>query len=80
MTRALTLKELRNWLPSFTYVLSIALPNLFIPDVPFPALFSTLVRRRFQVKPATLLIPIDLYLFFWWRKVMVPGNKVTPLP
>jgi hypothetical protein len=37
------------------------LPNtsMFIPDVPFPALLSTLIRRRFQVKPATLLIPID---------------------
>ena len=39
------------------------LPNLIIPDVPFPALLSTLILRRFQVKPATLLIPIDLFLF-----------------
>jgi len=32
--------------------------------MPFPALLSTLVRRRLQIfKPATLLIPIDLYLF-----------------
>ena len=31
--------------------------------VPFPALLSTLIRRRFQVKPATLLIPIDNFLF-----------------
>jgi len=34
-------------------------PNLSIPDVPFPVLLSTLVRSRFQAKPATLLIPID---------------------
>ena len=40
--------------------LSTMLPNLSIPDVPFPAILSTLIRRRFQVKPATLLIPIDL--------------------
>jgi len=31
--------------------------------VPFPALISTLIRRRLQVKPATLLIPIDLFSF-----------------
>jgi hypothetical protein len=37
--------------------------KLFIPDVPFPALLSALVRIRFQVKPATLLIPINLFLF-----------------
>jgi hypothetical protein len=33
--------------------------NLSIPDVPFPVLSSTLIRSRFQAKPATLLIPID---------------------
>jgi len=26
------LKELRNLLPSFMFILSITLPNLFIPD------------------------------------------------
>ena len=31
--------------------------------MPFPALISTLIRRRLQVKPATLLIPIDLVSF-----------------
>ena len=36
--------------------------KLFVPDVPFPALSSTLIRRRFQVKPATLLIPVDSFL------------------
>jgi len=60
---ALILKELRNLLPSFMSILSITLPNFSIPDVPFPALLSTHTRRRFQVKPATLLIPIDLFLF-----------------
>jgi hypothetical protein len=44
-------------------ILSIPLLNLSIPDVPFPALLSTLIRRRFQVKPATLLIPIGLFFF-----------------
>ena len=42
------------------FMLSITLPNSSIPDVPFPALSSTLIRRRVQVKPATLLIPNDL--------------------
>jgi hypothetical protein len=32
--------------------------NLSIPDVLFPALLSTLIRNRFQVKRATLLILI----------------------
>ena len=31
-----------------------------ILDVPFPVLLSTLIRSRFQAKPATLLIPIVL--------------------
>jgi len=59
-------QEFRNLLPSFMFILSITMPNLSIPDVvPFPALLSTLIiRRRFQVKPASLLIPIDLFLFF----------------
>jgi hypothetical protein len=29
--------------------------------MPFPALLSTLLRSRFQVKPATLLITVDLF-------------------
>jgi len=32
---------------------------LSILDVPFPVLLSTLIRSRFQAKPATLLIPIN---------------------
>ena len=40
----LILKDLRNLLPSFMFILSITLPNLFIPDVLFPALISTLIR------------------------------------
>ena len=32
--------------------------------MPFLALLSTLIRRRFQVKPAaTLLIPVDILIF-----------------
>jgi hypothetical protein len=46
------------------FILSITLPKLSIPDVPFPALLSTLIRRRFQVKPAALLIPIDNFFSF----------------
>jgi hypothetical protein len=49
----LILKEFRNLLPSFMFILSITPPNLSIPDVPFPALLSILIKRRFQVKPAT---------------------------
>ena len=60
----LIIKEFRNLLPSFIIILSITLPNLSIPDVPFPAPTSTLVRSRFQVKHATLLNPIDLYASF----------------
>ena len=33
------------------FILSITLPNLSIPDVPFLALLSTLIRRQFQVNP-----------------------------
>ena len=45
------------------FIQSITLQNLSIPDVPFPALLSTLIRRRLQIKPAALLIPIDLFRF-----------------
>ena len=48
--------------------------------VPFPAILSTLIRRRFQVTPATLLIPIDFFVFLWWRIFTVPGTKVAPFP
>jgi len=56
-------KATAHLLPSFMHILSTMLPNLSIPDVPFPAHLSALIRRRFQVKPATLLIPIGLFLF-----------------
>ena len=53
--------KLRNLLPSFMFILLITLmPNLFKPEVPFPALYSTLFRRRLQVEPVILLIPIDI--------------------
>jgi len=70
----LILKELRNLLPNFMSNLSITLPNLSIPDLPFPTLLSTLIRRRFQVKPVALLIPIDLFIF--WRS---PSHGAKPL-
>jgi hypothetical protein len=54
------------------------LPNLSIPGTHFPVLLSTLIRSQFQVKPATLLLPIDLSLFLWWRSFTVPGTKVAP--
>jgi len=38
---------------------------------------SNLIRSRFQVKPATLLIPVALSYSLWWRSVTVPGTKVT---
>jgi len=80
---------LRSWvwfskrktlLPSFMFILQITLPNLIIPDVPFPALLLTLIRRRFQVKPAALLIPIAIFFFLWWRSFTVPGTKVASFP
>jgi len=40
------------------------LQNLCMPDVPSPIPFPTLFRRRFQAKPATLLIPKG-YLFLF---------------
>jgi len=57
-------KRVKSLLPSFMFILSITLPNLSISDVPFPALLPTLIKRRFLVKPATLLIPINLFLYF----------------
>jgi hypothetical protein len=42
----------------------IMLLNLSIPDVPFPVLLSTIIRSRFQAKPATLLIPIGCSIPF----------------
>jgi hypothetical protein len=60
------------------FILSITLPILSIPDVSFPALLSTLIRRRFQVKPATLRSPLIIFLFYWWRSFTVPGTKVAP--
>jgi hypothetical protein len=48
--------------------------------VPFPTLLSTLIRRRFKVKPATLLIPIDNILILLVEEFMVLGTKVAPFP
>jgi len=60
----LILKELRSLPPSSMCTLWTWLLNLSIPDVPFSILLSTLIRSRFQAKPATLLIPIDFPFLF----------------
>jgi len=44
--------------------------NLFIPGAYFPVLLSTFIWNRFQVKPATLLIPINLFLFLCGEGVL----------
>ena len=48
----LTLKEQSTLLPSFKYILSTALPNLFMSDAYFPVILPTLIRSWFQAKPA----------------------------
>jgi len=76
----LILKELRNLLPSFMFNLSITLPNLQLstPDVPFPALLSTLAHQhdfRSSLQPSrpplvffggggVLRYPVPKWLFF----------------
>ena len=42
----LTLKELHNLIPSFMYIMLITMLNLSIPDVLYPAILSTLIRRQ----------------------------------
>ena len=56
-----------------------SLPNSSIPDVPSPVLLSTIIRSRFQAKPATLLIPIN-FSFSRWRSFTVLGTKVAFSP
>ena len=71
-----------NKIASKLHVHSVtSLLNLSIPYVPFPVLLSTLIRSRFQVKPATLLIPIDFsFPFSRWRSFAVLGTKVAHFP
>jgi len=76
----LDFQRIRNLLPSFMFILSIMLPNLSIPDLPFPALSSTLVGSRFQVKSATLLDPINLFLVPLVEEFIPPGTKVASYP
>jgi hypothetical protein len=65
----MTLKELRNLLPSFMYILSTTLPNLSKPGAHL--LLLTLIRsRRFWVKPASLLVPIDLFFSLYCGGVL----------
>jgi hypothetical protein len=49
-----------------------------IPDAYFPVLLSTPIRSRFQVKPATLLIPIGLFLILLVEELY--STKVAPFP
>jgi len=55
----LLLKESRSLPPISMCTLQTMLLNFFLPDAPFPVLLSTLIRSRFQARPATLLTPID---------------------
>ena len=41
---------------------------------------AALPTTRDQVMPATLLIPVGLFLFLWWRSFTVPDTKVAPFP
>jgi hypothetical protein len=50
-------------------IMSTTLPNLSISSAPFPVPLPTLIRSRFQVKPATLLIPVDLFLILLVEKL-----------
>ena len=58
------LKELRRLPPSSMCTLWTSLLNLSIPDVPFPVLLSTLIRSRFQAKPATSWSPLIFPFLF----------------
>jgi hypothetical protein len=56
--------------------------------MPFPVLLSTLIRSRFQAKPATLLISIDFPFLFtveelygtWLAVEELYGTKVAHFP
>jgi hypothetical protein len=66
----LYLDSQRNLLPSFVYVAKLVHNR--------QALSSTVinfVRSRVQVKPATLLILIDLLSVLWWRSFRYPLPK-----
>jgi len=54
--------------------------NLSIPDVPFPVLLSTLIRSRFQAKPATLLILIDFSFLFAVEELYGTRYQSAPFP
>jgi hypothetical protein len=44
-------------------ILSTTLLKLSTPDLPIPVPLQTLIKSRFQAKPATLLILVDLCFF-----------------
>jgi len=68
-----TLKELRNLLPSFMFIRRIHAVNYAAKLVHTRlALSNTIInshQRRFQVKPAILLIPIDIFLFLMVEEI-----------
>ena len=49
--------------PSIEAQICTTLPDLSISDAHFPVLVITVIRSRFQVKPATLLISIGVFLY-----------------
>jgi len=51
--------------------------SLLLFPLSFPVLLSTVIRSRFHVKHATLLIPIDLFLVLRWSSFTVPGTEVV---
>ena len=74
----LILKEIRSLPPSSMCTLWTSLLNLSIPDVPFPVLLSTLIRSRFQAKPAILLITNGISFPFRGGEAL--RDSVAPYP
>jgi hypothetical protein len=77
----LTLKELRNLLPSFMYIPLVVttLPNLSIRDMHVSLLLSTITRSRFQVLPSWC--PWSFPYSFWWRSYTITGStRVAFIP
>jgi len=66
----LILKELSNLLPSFMFNLSVAARLVHTRR----ALSTTVIdsHQNTVSDQATLLIPIDLFFFIWWRRFTAP--------
>ena len=79
----LILKELRNLLPSFMFILSITLPNnLSTPSAHLRVLLSTLHRSPLSPGASfrSSLRPSWFSFSLWWRSFTVPNTKVAPIP